>query len=107
MKEAERKTWEALVKMMKSNEFFISPSEAAEVLRVHPQSLRIQAQKDKGNLGFPVTVIGSRVKIPRIPFLSYVFGVPAATFTTIDEHMEISLYKDFKTLSGQSDNRVN
>lgn len=48
--------------------------EAAEILGVNPQSLRCQARKDKESLGFPVTIVGCHVIIPKIPFFKYVRG---------------------------------
>lgn len=47
----------------------LTPAEAAAVLGVSPQLLRIQARQQPEKLGFPVTVIGRRVLIPRLAFL--------------------------------------
>lgn len=55
-----------------SNEVFLKPSEVAEVLQCDPQCIRVQAQRDPSKLGFPVIVQGSRVRIPRIPFLRFI-----------------------------------
>lgn len=43
----------------------ISVNEVAEDLGCNPQSIREQAQRDPSKLGFPVSVVGSRVYIPR------------------------------------------
>lgn len=52
----------------------LTPAEAASVLGVSPQLLRIQARQQPERLGFPVTVIGRRVLIPREPFLAVMEG---------------------------------
>lgn len=49
----------------------LTPAEIAEVLKCDPQDLRIQARTAPERLGFPVIVIKTRLKIPRIPFLRY------------------------------------
>lgn len=63
-----------LTEMRISTATFITPAQAAEVLRCDVQHLRIQARTAPEALGFPVCVIGSRVRIPRIPFLRYIEG---------------------------------
>ena len=54
-----------------SDKIFLTPAEIAEVLGTNPQAIRIQARVMPEALGFPVSVIGTRVKIPRKPFLAY------------------------------------
>lgn len=50
---------------------FLTPSQVASVLRCTPYSINLMASDDqmRSRLGFPVFVLGTRVKIPRIPFL--------------------------------------
>ena len=50
---------------------YLTPAEIAGVLGSDPQSIRVAARVDPQRLGFPVVVIGSRVKIPRAAFLRY------------------------------------
>lgn len=50
---------------------FLTPKEVAGVLRSDPQTIRVAARTEPKRLGFPVVVIGSRVKIPRAAFLRY------------------------------------
>ena len=50
---------------------YLTPAEIAGVLGSDPQSIRVAARVDPQRLGFPVIVIGSRVKIPRAAFLRY------------------------------------
>ena len=50
---------------------YLTPAEIAGVLGSDPQSIRVAARVEPQRLGFPVVVIGSRVKIPRAAFLRY------------------------------------
>ena len=54
----------------KSNQTFLLPKDIADVMGSTPQDIRVAARA--GALGFPVTFIGNRTKIPRIPFLRYI-----------------------------------
>lgn len=53
---------------------FILPSEAAGPLRCDPHYIRVAAKKNPYLLGFPVVLIGNRVKIPKRPFIKYMEG---------------------------------
>ena len=48
--------------------------DVAAVLSCNPATLHMQAVEQPGRLGFPVFVMGSRVKIPRRPFLKFMEG---------------------------------
>lgn len=50
---------------------YLTADQIAGVLGSDPQTIRTAARVDPQRLGFPVIVIGSRVKIPRVPFLRY------------------------------------
>lgn len=50
---------------------YLTPAEIAGVLGSDPQTIRVAARVDPQRLGFPVIVIGSRVKIPRTAFLRF------------------------------------
>ena len=63
-----------LDEMRASDKVTVTPEQAASVLGCSPQGLRITAREDPLALGFPVTVIGKRVHIPRVPFLEYLTG---------------------------------
>ena len=52
----------------------ITPAQAAGVLKCDPQYIRLVARQCPERLGFPVTVLKSRTKIPRIPFIQYIEG---------------------------------
>ena len=55
--------------LVKSEKPLISPREAAKALHVTPYIFNLQLKQ--GMLPFPALKVGSRVKIPRIPFLRY------------------------------------
>lgn len=52
----------------------ISPEVAAKAIGCKPQSIRVAARTAPERLGFPVTVIGRRTLIPRLPFIQYLEG---------------------------------
>lgn len=52
----------------------ITPALAAEVIGCDPHFIRLAARQKPELLGFPVIVVGTRTKIPRIPFIRYVEG---------------------------------
>ena len=54
-----------------SHKIYLSVSEVASVLHCDPQAIRVQAHTNPQALGYPVTIIGRRVRIPRIPFLHF------------------------------------
>lgn len=57
--------------MQESAKTFLTAADISSVLECDPQCIREQAQKDPSKLGYPVIVMGRRVRIPRIPFLRY------------------------------------
>ncbi len=52
---------------------YLTPDETAPLLGCAPHLIRLMARDavHRQALGFPVVVIGTRTKIPRIPFLRY------------------------------------
>lgn len=52
----------------------ITPAEAAQVVGCDPQQLRLTAREKPENLGFPVIIVRSRIKIPRVAFIRYMEG---------------------------------
>lgn len=62
-----------------SNREFLYAADIAPILHADPQCIRRQAQVKPEALGFPVSVIGSRCKIPRKGFLRFVEGGNAPT----------------------------
>lgn len=63
-----------LSEMKQSDKAFLTPAEISEVLQCDPQIIRWQARNAPARLGFPVVVIRSRTKIPRIPFIKFMEG---------------------------------
>lgn len=59
----------------KSGKPILTPSDIAPILGCHPYSINVQAKADPSKLGFPVSLIGTRVKIPRAAFLKWFDGV--------------------------------
>ena len=53
----------------------LTPCDVAPVLGCDPHSVRITARQRPELLGFPVIIMGSRVKIPRRAFLEYMGGL--------------------------------
>ena len=58
-----------------SDKTMLIPADVCEVLGCKAFSINVQAQEDPAKLGFPVSVIGTRVKIPRVAFLKWIEGV--------------------------------
>lgn len=52
----------------------ITPAQAAGVLGCDPHYIRVAARERPELLGFPVILIESRVKIPRLAFIRYMEG---------------------------------
>lgn len=59
-----------------SDKLMLTPADVSEVLNADPQDIRLQARMDPAKLGFPVVIIKTRTKIPRIPFLRFM-GIDA------------------------------
>lgn len=56
---------------------FLTPAQVAEVLGCDPQGIRVWARQRPEGLGFPVCLVGSRTKIPRIAFIRWMEGQEA------------------------------
>lgn len=62
-----------------SDKDMLTPSDVAPVLGCHPYSLNVTAKTNIKALGFPASLIGSRLKIPRIAFLRWFDGKEATS----------------------------
>lgn len=49
----------------------LSPADIAPILGCNPYSINVMVKTAPARLGFPVCMIGNRVKIPRRPFLRW------------------------------------
>lgn len=63
-----------LQEIRESDKDFLTPEEAAEVIGCKPYAINVQAKADPSKLGFPVCMIGTRVRIPRRGFLRWMEG---------------------------------
>ena len=63
-----------LDEIRKMDKDIITPEIAAKVLCCDPHYIRVTAHNRPELLGFPVTLIGNRVKIPRKAFIRYMDG---------------------------------
>jgi hypothetical protein len=63
--------------LRQSDKQYLTPNEVAPLLKSSPQAIRCQAHADPAKLGFPVIVIGTRVRIPLKAFLALMEGVTA------------------------------
>lgn len=63
-----------LSELKELNRDIITPAQAADVLQCDPHYIRLTARECPERLGFPVIVMNSRTKIPRIPFIRYIEG---------------------------------
>lgn len=52
----------------------LTPADVTPVLGCDPHYIRVAARQCPERLGFPVVLIGSRTKIPRIAFIKYMEG---------------------------------
>lgn len=69
MKTSIEKRAQLLTMIVTSEKELLTPADVAPVLGCDPQDIRVTAKQAPERLGFPVTVIGTRVKIPRRAFL--------------------------------------
>ena len=54
-----------------SDKLMLTPTDVCEVLGCAAYSINLQAKADPKKLGFPVSLIGTRVRIPRTGFLKW------------------------------------
>ena len=69
---AERSREMTIEEIKASDANWLTPAEVAPVVGCDPNVLRSTAHQDPRLLGFPVTVVGSRTKIWRKPFLRFI-----------------------------------
>lgn len=55
-----------------SEKEYLTPEDVRKVLGCSQYAINVQAKKDPSRLGFPVCVMGTRVRIPRLGFLYWV-----------------------------------
>lgn len=62
-----------LEELIRCDQVFVLPKDIAPIMGCNAQDIRVAARA--GSLGFPVTFIGSRYKVPRIPVLRYIGAI--------------------------------
>ena len=60
-----------LEELKEKRPLFVNANDLKDILEIDPANLRSQAQSDPQKIGFPVMVVGTRVKIPVKPFLKF------------------------------------
>jgi len=70
-----------LKEIRESDKEMLLPTDIAPVLGCNPHLIRLAARERPELLGFPVTVVGTRTKIPRKPFLAFLGEQAAAAGT--------------------------
>ena len=63
-----------LTEIKASDKPMLTPADVAPVLGCDPQDIRVAARQRPDLLGFNFTVIGTRVKIPRLAFIKWMEG---------------------------------
>lgn len=67
-----------LEQIKQSNKEMLTPADVAEVLCCDPYNINIQVKQDiadgVNSFGFPISKIGTRIKIPRRAFLRFILG---------------------------------
>jgi hypothetical protein len=67
-----------LQQIMDSTKEMLTPKDVAEVLGCDPYTINVQVKQDiaagVNSFGFPISKIGTRIKIPRRAFLRFVLG---------------------------------
>ena len=53
---------------------FLTPAQVAEILNCSAHGVRVWARQRPEQLGFPVCIIGTRVRIPKRPFIQFMEG---------------------------------
>lgn len=68
-------TAQALAALEQSEKLMLTPAEVAPILGCQAYAINVQAKEDPAKLGFPVCMMGTRVRIPRRAFLHWIkFG---------------------------------
>ena len=63
-----------LSEIKQTDKLMLTPADVAPVLGCDPNGIRVTARTRPELLGFPVSVVGTRVKIPRIAFIKFIEG---------------------------------
>lgn len=67
---------------------FLTVKDVAECLKMAPQIIRDQAERDITLLGFPICRAGHAFRIPRVGFLTWVKGETPTIGVTLEEVLD-------------------
>lgn len=60
-----------LAEARESDKLFLTCDDVAKIMGCGAQSIRVQAETQPELIGFPISIIGRRIRIPRVPFLRF------------------------------------
>ncbi len=60
-----------LEEIMASDKLMLVPTDIAKIVGCSAYNISLQAQKEPEKLGFNVCVVGTRTRIPRLPFIEF------------------------------------
>ena len=63
-----------LDEMKEMDREYLTPMQVSKVLGCHAYGINVAAREHPETLGFPVIMVGRRVKIPRRAFIKYMEG---------------------------------
>lgn len=63
-----------LAEMELMTDDFITVAQAASCMHCSPQMIRDQAERSPSHMGFPISKVGHRYRIPRLGFLRWAKG---------------------------------
>lgn len=64
-------TWQEI---KTSDKLFLTADDVSEVLKCDPQTLRLAVKENRELVGFPCSIIGKTLRIPRPAFIRWVEG---------------------------------
>ena len=68
-----------LTEIMELDREYLLPREVAEIMGCDAQDVRVAARQRPDLLGFPVCIVGSRVKVPKRAFVAWMEGNSSGT----------------------------
>ena len=71
-----------------SDKTMLTPDDVSEVLGCNGYAINLQCKDDPKKLGFPVCVLGTRVRIPRVAFVKWLDGV--GMFDNVPEQCSVA-----------------
>lgn len=77
-----------LNEIKQSDKVMLTPDEVSDVLGCNGYAINLQCKEDPRKLGFPVCVLGTRVKIPRVAFVKWLEGV--GMFDATDDNCSVA-----------------